>query len=638
MAKETNIIFVYDTELLKKEEDDPNSAILYFYPTWVSDEQKTALCGQLMGTILCLRGLFSFPKIVALQSGKFYFLENQRYILAIGSDRNTPDWILEHRSKIVYSLLNFYHKSFVNLSTKYQNEALAVKMYYIFDVYLKIILFGGNIFNQVYLLQTHKSKSSSTIVEASTFLESCREFSNVLGGTILYHNKVVLTQLSTETTKLLVLSDPYRIKNAAESLDVDFELPEGIQLLQVYLTNSEFCTLLENSLHSHYMFQYLKNKNTKKSHIFKNHDADSSLLFTAVPEEEVPSSTETSLPVQKKPRPKSLNLRSISTDSNDSQYSYKTTPMTPFCGQNSIVDTPMTEFKTFVTEQPKDQKENKEEKQSKNEIRAEEINKIEPKQGSSLTNLTEVLNSIPLNPLQYSNNKNKILPAPKKSIKLKRSKTVHDPFYPIFRKNGMAASTHVFQGVLKKQEPLQFSTNKHRKSLTLPLKAMDLSNERRRYSTGVQLTPLMSKLTALALEEQNYSTKLTVNSKKPKNVKASEDETFQRCALFLYGEKDVVVSLVLKEEVSKDKDTIFRLLEMCKERLPQLEKHVRVVVESQNKISGHTEGEPYSVLSIDEKWDMVKRSGPWSLTEDNVLNTVHEDFKKDNNISEILIR
>lgn len=75
------IIFVYDTQLLKKEEDDPASAILYFHPSWVSDQQRTALCGQIMGTVHCLKSIFSCPKIVSLQSGKFNITEYGRYTL-----------------------------------------------------------------------------------------------------------------------------------------------------------------------------------------------------------------------------------------------------------------------------------------------------------------------------------------------------------------------------------------------------------------------------------------------------------------------------------------------------------------------------------------------------------------------------
>jgi len=75
------IVFVYDTECLIDEADDPISAVLYFHPSWVSDSQKVALCGQLMGTSYFLKDCFFNPRILALQNGKFVLKEFGRFIL-----------------------------------------------------------------------------------------------------------------------------------------------------------------------------------------------------------------------------------------------------------------------------------------------------------------------------------------------------------------------------------------------------------------------------------------------------------------------------------------------------------------------------------------------------------------------------
>lgn len=76
-------MFVYDTQLLKKEEDDPASAILYFHPSCFSDQQRTALCGQIMGTVHCLKSILKCPKIISLQDGKYNITEYGRYVLVI---------------------------------------------------------------------------------------------------------------------------------------------------------------------------------------------------------------------------------------------------------------------------------------------------------------------------------------------------------------------------------------------------------------------------------------------------------------------------------------------------------------------------------------------------------------------------
>lgn len=75
------IVFVYDTECLKDEADDPIAAVLYFHPSWVSDTQKVALCGQLMGTSYFLKDCFFKPRILSLQNGKFVLKEFGRFTL-----------------------------------------------------------------------------------------------------------------------------------------------------------------------------------------------------------------------------------------------------------------------------------------------------------------------------------------------------------------------------------------------------------------------------------------------------------------------------------------------------------------------------------------------------------------------------
>lgn len=75
------IVFVYDSERCQKEEDDPNNAVVYFYPSWVSEQQRLALCGQLMGVTQFISSAFAPPNIMSLQSGKFAIRNIGHYIL-----------------------------------------------------------------------------------------------------------------------------------------------------------------------------------------------------------------------------------------------------------------------------------------------------------------------------------------------------------------------------------------------------------------------------------------------------------------------------------------------------------------------------------------------------------------------------
>lgn len=46
---------------------------------------------------------------------------------------------------------------------------------------------------------------------------------------------MVATQLTSNITKWLILTDPYRIKSPAEIIKTSFQMPVGMQLLQVYI-------------------------------------------------------------------------------------------------------------------------------------------------------------------------------------------------------------------------------------------------------------------------------------------------------------------------------------------------------------------------------------------------------------------
>nr|CAD7405456.1 unnamed protein product [Timema cristinae] len=78
---ELSIVFVYDPERCQQEEDDPQEAVMYFHPSWVNDQQRLALCGQLMGATQFFLTSFSCPRILSLDSGKFVLQQSGHYIV-----------------------------------------------------------------------------------------------------------------------------------------------------------------------------------------------------------------------------------------------------------------------------------------------------------------------------------------------------------------------------------------------------------------------------------------------------------------------------------------------------------------------------------------------------------------------------
>lgn len=83
-CRELQIVFIYDTLSVRKEEDDPKDAILYFHPDCIPEERRIAICGQLMGITHFLIDTFSAPKILTLDNGKFAMRKfGRQYVLVM---------------------------------------------------------------------------------------------------------------------------------------------------------------------------------------------------------------------------------------------------------------------------------------------------------------------------------------------------------------------------------------------------------------------------------------------------------------------------------------------------------------------------------------------------------------------------
>ncbi|GBP48960.1 Hermansky-Pudlak syndrome 4 protein [Eumeta japonica] len=374
------IVFVYDTQCCNAEEDDPADAVLYFHPGWVSDTQRHALAGQVVGTTHCVKTLFSQPTAITLQSGKFIIREYGRYILAIGSDRNIPDWVLKNRATLLTSMIKVYHGDLAAVAALFpgeRNPRLAEKLYQMLETYLPVLQFGCHIFQRVPMLNLPKS-ATSIYMEAMQILEQCRKQKGVLGGVILYNNKIVATQLTPSLTSYITVVDPYRIKSPAENLETQTPLPLGSQLLVVYISKKIYEHLKNQSDKMQQFSQegeemINKFKKSQEAEREKSRDfpisgmkRDKSLLFTAVPEEDhnlisPPSSSDQGLsdvklkqpqvmpdvvPFTNKPRqrPTKLSL-SFKTQKSLDEEEVKENFEKPFMGQTSVCSTPMVEYK-----------------------------------------------------------------------------------------------------------------------------------------------------------------------------------------------------------------------------------------------------------------------------------------------------
>lgn len=147
-----------------------------------------------MGVTRFFQDNFGNARIITLQSGKFALRFFGRYVLAVGTDRNVAESILHHRSELLSALLRLYHNDIEKISGLFegqeeQRKNFTDKLYHIFDTYLPILQYNGNIFHNIVLLDLPKS-AANIYLDTVQILQSCQQKSGVLGGQILYHNKV----------------------------------------------------------------------------------------------------------------------------------------------------------------------------------------------------------------------------------------------------------------------------------------------------------------------------------------------------------------------------------------------------------------------------------------------------------------
>lgn len=307
-------------------EDDPLKAIKYFHPSWVSEQQKLALCGQLVG-MLNFCSDFEEVNCISLQNGKFRIEQFGRFILALGTDRNIQESLLNHRAEIMTKILKLYHNNLNEIFETFSDpKNFSDKLYHIFETYLPVLQYNSNPLQNIYKLYLPKS-ASNLFLDASQILENAACKPNILGGVILYNNKVISTQLSIDLTKILIATDPVRIKTTAEiAKNVDFHIPFGSQIIKVYISVNEYQKLqtkknktneatslgVQNTLPLPFS---IKKKNKESSSLMKR---DKSLIFTNIPEEEALSESPGS-PVEKirtnRPNHLPLKLKTIPPES-----------------------------------------------------------------------------------------------------------------------------------------------------------------------------------------------------------------------------------------------------------------------------------------------------------------------------------
>lgn len=525
-------------------------------------------------------------------------------------------------------------------------------------------------------------------------LQSCQQSKGILGGSILFHNKIIATQLSPELTKNLVLTDPCRIKSTAESISVDFHIPVGVQLQIVYIPAAEYRHLSLDSQRAQTVTNQTASVASNPLIPFqfkKKIKRDKSIIFTNIPEESAGENgmatndgdDDVAIATEAKPipikiltaRPNHLPLRFKNITSKDmpesgfSSINFDESDSFPqFIGRTSVCSTPMTEMKvlhgtvlsicanadetdarTPSTASPQEPQLNRT-IESATAIVVDNPMKTENRR-HSLSSLQDSLKKIRLTVRPFGFGLAKfdglldVSPSAEDieidDLDKKIYRTITDPMYPVFNSAGAPISKCLFQEFLARHYvrtdssdgapaieeettlDLTAATNTidgfdsemkvspvherqpelktpNRVALSLPLKSLAFEGNsattsssnifelpaHRKKLAGIQLTPLMTKLSILAMTEDRSSgfsswdtTPGVVPNEQPTPggdgpiskpfrrrssvkledvVEFSDDDNggMQRCQLFICSQQNMTLLLIMDDGAATKQELV----------------------------------------------------------------------------------
>ncbi|CAH1165800.1 unnamed protein product [Phyllotreta striolata] len=537
MAKNIQIFFVYDAS-----KADASDSILYFYPDWVSGDQKGALCGQIVGTIQCARTLFARPDVITMQNGKFLVIETDNLYFVMGTDRNASDSFLRSVTENLHSLLKFFHVDAETLQTPSRDNPALKKLHDIFEGYLKTLNHhSANPFPQ------HPfSKSLNDIfIEAMQILECCKTIEFVLGGAIIHRNRVIATQLNTLLTQLLLLSATCNVQGPSITDQLPFNLSIDTQLYEVYISSGEYSNLL-NDLKENDLFEHLHKGDLKKmakkpigksstTALLSAMQREQSLILTSVPEEGAATR-----PAGRKPRPRFLNL-----DNNAAPKKPPRPPaaVPPSASQLLVCNTPSQEQKKIVHFNPL----------------LICTNECDKRKTSTAKNEFRSIEAVPFD---------------RKSA---RYKTIADPLYPLFKPDGRLMSLHLHRtNRVPNTVPKCYEETAGRVD-GVPNKGLLPSRSffNCKFKAGKD-----NKNRQAMLGKPNFE----FRCKKSSRISSTERDSngTRRCLLFVWEHEDTVLTVLIRKEAGELKDVIESLGDVCARHASKLECKIRNKSHSRN--------------------------------------------------------
>lgn len=221
-----------------------------------------------------------------------------------------------------------------------------------------------------------------------------------------------------------------------------------------------------------------------------------------------------------------------------------------------------------------------------------------------------------------------------------------------------------------KNSPNRVIRNQKKKMLKLPIKSFsldidsgrasssnsgifDLPSTKRKSVSGLQLTPLMSKLTLLAMSENNdnFTKELETPNyfetpvdnlnrslynrlqkvEETENYSSKDSKMERRVVdLFIHGEKNLTLMIIVDENAF-DQQMIQQMLDVCVNRLGRLEQTLNDLV----NVTFDLKANDYSFAQFDKNWDVVQKNGSYDLQSTLLM---HDTFNENKQLSDIILR
>lgn len=238
--------------------------------------------------------------------------------------------------------------------------------------------------------------------------------------------------------------------------------------------------------------------------------------------------------------------------------------------------------------------------------------------------------------------------------------------------------------------------NSNIKSAAIPTDSANTKNlfdkpEDRRKLSGIQLTPLITKLSILAMNDErsnsfsSWDTTPGIELATPldsakmfrrrSSVKAeesdqlhnsvdnkstseySDENDLKKVELFICGQNNMTMLLVMQEKFGQKQEHIQAMVsanliesipgwklnaiilfqfDVCVSKLPKLETNLNQILNI-NMNGDKTDG-GYSFFCVDQEWDTLTRGGPWSSADLNSVEYVRNDLQSNPKLHSITIR